>query len=94
MINKTQIIREVSAVTGHSALQTKYFVEAFLNSIEDHLIDGDAINFAGFGIFRTVKAGNHMIRNPKTGERVMAPEYRKAKFKTSIVLNRKVRNKK
>lgn len=92
MINKTQIIREVSAVTGHSARQTKCFVEAFLNNIEDHLIDGDEVNFAGFGIFRTVKAGDRMIRNPKTGEHLMAPEYRKAKFKTSIVLNRKLKN--
>ena len=56
-------------------------VDYIFSSIEDAVVKGEEVSFAGFGSFTTVKKSARTGRNPQTGETVKIPAKTVPKFR-------------
>lgn len=65
-------------------------LEAILNTFEEVLVNGDDVNFVGWGKFEVVEKAARNGRNPKTGEEVAIPAKKVVKFKAGKSLAEKV----
>ena len=65
-------------------------VNIILNEIGNALQQGRKAEFREFGVFTAQKKKARVARNPKTGEKVIAPEKIVPRFKPSIFLNRRL----
>jgi DNA-binding protein HU-beta len=52
-------------------------------SIKGSLLKGDKVTLQGFGTFEVVDIAETQRRNPRTGEKFMAPAHKAPKFKFS-----------
>lgn len=67
-------------------------VNIILNEIGNALQQGRKAEFRAFGVFTAQKKKARLARNPKTGEKLIAPEKIVPRFKPSIFLNRRLNN--
>jgi DNA-binding protein HU-beta len=65
-------------------------LNAFMELIEDLLIEGQEINFIGWGKFKTVQREEREGRNPQTGEKIKIAAKKLVKFKAGAKLDNKV----
>lgn len=75
-------------------VETEKAANAFLETIEDILVRGEEITFAGFGKFEVVKREARIGRNPRTGKEVKIEATKAPKFKAGRNLKEKVAIKK
>ncbi|MDR2702205.1 MAG: HU family DNA-binding protein [Spirochaetaceae bacterium] len=54
---------------------------AIIKAMADALIAGKAIEFRGFGALEVKERKAHKARNPKTGETLIAPAWRRILFR-------------
>lgn len=64
--------------------------EAILDTMEETLVAGDALNFIGWGKLEVVERAERMGRNPKTGETVKIEAKKNIKFKAGKALLEKI----
>lgn len=64
--------------------------ELILNAITDEVVNGEGLNFLGFGKLEAVPTVERIARNPKTGEEVTIPAGRRIKFTASKNLKEKL----
>ena len=90
-MNKPEFIAAVSEKTGLSRKDTERFVNAALDTITAALVQGEKVQFSGFGIFETKlrKASNG--RDPHTKLPMQIDETKVPSFKPSKVLKDTVR---
>lgn len=65
-------------------------VEAFLNTLEEALVEDQDVSFTGFGKFEVVERAERLGRNPKTGEDIIIDAKKVVKFKAGKALADKV----
>jgi len=65
-------------------------LETILATFEEVLVNGDDINFVGWGKFEVVEKAARTGRNPKTGEEVAIPAKKMVKFKAGKSLAEKI----
>lgn len=70
--------------------QTEKVLTAMLESLEEVLVKGEEISFLGFGKFETIEKAARTGRNPKTGEEIVIPAKKVAKFKPGKALSEKL----
>lgn len=84
----------VDAVMQAAAIETKKqaqaAVEAVIDTITKTLAKGDEVALTGFGTFKTMKRAAREVRNPRTGEKKMAPASIKPKFRAGKLLKEAV----
>lgn len=90
-MNKTEFVKNVKDIVseeleGVTLKDTTIFVEAFLKAIENGLVNGDKIQFVGFGSFETTERAERKGRNPKDGSEILIPASKAIKFKAGKAL--------
>ena len=80
-MNKTDLINAMAAEAGLSKSDTTKALTAFESIVADSLKRGEDVLLVGFGTFTVVERAERQGRNPATGETIMIPAARQAKFK-------------
>ena len=89
-MNKSELIEELSASTGHNPRLTDQTVRIFFERIKDALNAGDKVEIRGFGSFTLKKYKGYFGRNPKTGETVEVKPKQLPVFRTGKDLRSRV----
>lgn len=91
MMKKTELAEAVQKSVGlETKKQAEATVEAVFDTIAKAMARGDAVNVAGFGVFRVAKRAARMGINPKTGEKIHIPAKTAPKFRASKALKEAV----
>ena len=69
-MNKTEFAAAVAEAAGASKKDAENIINASLAQIEKSLVEGDKIQFVGFGTFETRERGERAAKNPRTGEQI------------------------
>jgi DNA-binding protein HU-beta len=70
---KSEFVERVAARSGLSKKDSAAAVDAFVETIENALRNGDEVNFTGFGKFHLAERASREGRNPRTGETISIP---------------------
>ncbi len=91
-MTKSEIISQVSEITGLTKVETETVVNGFFATVSEALENGETVNFRGFGNFivKHQKARNGF--NPSTKEKIWIDEKYKPVFRPSKTLKEKVNN--
>lgn len=85
-MNKRELIAQVGKNANLSSADATHAVEAVLDAVREALVKGQTVALTGFGTFSVTRRAERIGRNPKTGEKVMVPAGRQAKFRASKIL--------
>ncbi|WP_313798932.1 HU family DNA-binding protein [Cytobacillus sp.] len=69
-MNKTELVKFVSAQAELTQKDASKAVDALLNTISNTLADGEKIQLIGFGTFEVRERSARKGRNPQTGEEI------------------------
>ena len=89
-MNKSELIEELSVLTGHNPKLTDKSVRIFFERIKDALNAGDKVEIRGFGSFTLKNYKGYSGRNPKTGETVVVKPKKLPVFRTGKDLRSRV----
>lgn len=67
-MNKQELVLKVAEKASLSKKEAEKFVEAFMDTVADALVEGDKVALLGFGTFETRERAAREARNPATGE--------------------------
>ena len=90
-MNKPEFIAAVSEKTGLSRKDTERTVNAALDTISAALVEGERVQFSGFGIFETKLRKARIGRDPHIKLPMQIEETKVPSFKPSKVLKDTVR---
>ena len=93
IMTKSELIAEISRISGLTKVDSERALDAFIQSVETALKNGDEIKLVGFGTFLTTKKEATIGRNPKTGESMNIPARIVPKFRAGKQLKDAVDNK-
>ena len=85
-MTKQEFVGRVAQRSGLSQRDASKAVDAFLESIQEALQQGDSVSFTGFGKFATSDRKARTGVNPRTGERVEIAASRVPKFSAGSAL--------
>ncbi len=89
-MNKAELVSRVTEKTDLLKKDAEKAVGAVLASIEEALINGDKVQFVGFGTFETKDRAARKGRNPQTGEEIEIAASKVPTFKAGKSLRAKV----
>lgn len=89
-MTKKDFIDKYAEKIGESKKKTTELVEAFLGVVEESLVEGNNVQFVGWGTFDVKQTKERQGRNPKTGEAITIPAKKAVKFKAGKKLADKV----
>ena len=89
-MTKKDFIEKYAAKTGVSKRDAAKYADAFLETVEDSLVNAAGVQFVGFGTFETKTTKERKGRNPKTGEEITISARKAVSFKVGSVLKSKV----
>ena len=69
-MRKSQFVDRVASKSGLSRRDAAKAVDAFLDSVQESLQQGEDVSFTGFGKFSAQQRGARQGVNPRTGEKV------------------------
>ncbi len=91
-MTKTQFVDRVASKSGLSRRDATRAVDAFLDSIQEALQQGESVSFTGFGKFSAQQRGARTGVNPRTGERVEIAAATVPKFSAGSSLKNALKN--
>lgn len=80
-MNRKELIESISLKTGLTKKDAERALQAFLESVEETLMDGNKVSLVGFGTFESRERSARNGRNPRTGETIHIPATRVPVFK-------------
>jgi DNA-binding protein HU-beta len=80
-VNRADLIDLLAAENNSTKAAAELFINSFLSAIISQVARGEKITLAGFGTFDTLVRKSRNSRNPKTGEPLVIPAKRVARFK-------------
>jgi len=80
-MTKPEFIAKVAETAGTTKAEAERVVNAALDTIEESLKKGDAVQFVGFGTFEVRKREARTGINPKTKEKIQIPAKKAVAFK-------------
>ena len=90
-MNKTEIIGVVAKKADFSKVEAKKVVEAFIQTVQEVLFEGEKVTLLGFGSFEVANKAARMGINPKTKAPILIPARKTVKFKPGITLSKVVK---
>ena len=90
-MNKTQLIKNITASAGLTQAQATAALQAFETSIIDELANGGEVALTGFGTFKVTERAARTGRNPKTGETLEIAASKVPSFKAGKALKEAVK---
>jgi DNA-binding protein HU-beta len=85
-MNKNDLVSKVADSASLSKADATRALDAVFDGIIDTLKKGDELRLVGFGTFGVAERAASEGRNPRTGEKIMIPAARQAKFKAGKTL--------
>jgi DNA-binding protein HU-beta len=89
-MNKSDLVNKIVDTTGLTKSKANQVIDAMVDAIGFSLSNGEKVTLVGFGTFETSKRTGRVGRNPKTGDKVIIPPKRVAKFRPGVNLLNKV----
>lgn len=89
-MNKAEFIEKMVEKSGFTKKDATTAVESFIDIVGDAMVEGEKIQFVGFGNFEIGERAARKGKNPKTGEEIDIPASKTAKFKASKVLKERM----
>lgn len=86
VIRKPQFIDQYAEHLGIPKKDAEVYVSGFLYVLTQNLIEGNRVQFLGFGDFEARERAARKGRNPKTGEQIDIPATRVPAFKPGKTL--------
>lgn len=90
-MTKSDLISEVAAKTGMTKKDADTAVNAAIESVVGALASGDKVQLVGFGTFEVKVRGEHVGRNPFTGEPMTISESKHVSFSAGKTLKESVK---
>ena len=90
-MNKTEFIGAVAANANISKVDAKRVINAFIQTVEEALLEGDKVALLGFGSFVVLEKGARKGINPKTKEPINIPARKVIKFKPGTILAKSIK---
>ena len=69
VVNKGELIKEISEKSGATLKDTKRFLNAFIEAVSKAMKKGDDVALVGFGTFSVTERAERIGRNFKTGKK-------------------------
>lgn len=85
-MNKSELITAIAERTEMTKKDTEKFVNVFVETVTETLVDGDKVQLVGFGTFDVTQIAERNGRNPKTEESIVIPAHNRPKFKAGKAL--------
>lgn len=85
-VNKKEFAYKIAEKGGFYKKDAVKMTELFWETLLDCLSEDKKVNFYGIGHFELKTVREKEARNPKTGEKCIAPEHKKVKFYSSETL--------
>jgi DNA-binding protein HU-beta len=85
-VTKAEFVDRVASKSGLSRRDAGKAVDAFLDSIQESLRQGESVSFTGFGKFSAQQRGERQGVNPRTGEKVTIQAATVPKFSAGSAL--------
>jgi len=93
MTNKAMLARKLASKTLLSIKESSQIIDSLFESIAEELSEGNEISIVNFGKFTLYKQKPRPVRNPRTHEEMILDEFFSVKFKPSLYIKNKVKNK-
>lgn len=87
---KRDIAKIVASNTSYTQDDIMTIIDKTLETVSEAMVNGDKIQFNGFGIFKPVTRAARVARNPQTGETINVPSKKSYKFEMSDVLKKRI----
>lgn len=91
MLNKTDLINQVSESTELSKKDVTKAIDAVFEAIAGALQNGDKVQLVGFGNFEVRERSARKGRNPQTGEEIDIPATKVPAFKPAPAFKEQVK---
>jgi DNA-binding protein HU-beta len=85
-MNKHEFIGRLAQQEGIERKQAEKCTLAVLKALTDALVEGERVQFVGFGAFEVHERAEKMGRNPKTGEALLVAASKVPVFKPGKAL--------
>lgn len=89
-IGKKELVGTLAEKTGSTQKQMSEFINAFIETVEEKLAEGNKVQLTGFGTFMIRKRESREGRKPGTGERINIPASVAPVFRPGKSLKEKV----
>jgi integration host factor subunit beta len=89
-ISKKDLVDRIAETHHVQRANAKKIIQAFLDEMIAELAKGNRLEFRDFGIFDVRTRQAREAQNPKTLEKLHAPEKRSVKFKMGRVMKQKL----
>ena len=89
-MSKQLFIEAYSKVTGKTKKESEDLVNAFLDTVENLVLEGEDVQFVGWGSFKVQVREERKGINPKTKEEITIPAKKVLKFKVGKKLADKI----
>jgi DNA-binding protein HU-beta len=90
VVNKNELIEELSEKTGFTKSDTKKFIDKYIEVISKSLKKGKDVQLVGFGTFKVTKRKARTGRNPQTGKVLKIPAKKVPAFRAGKALKEAV----
>ena len=89
-MSKKEFVEAYAKATGETKKRAEELVNEFLGTVEEALVNGESVQFVGWGTFEVRKRAARTGRNPQSDEIITIPAKNVVKFKVGKKLADKV----
>ncbi len=89
-MKKVELVESVAKKAGLTKADADRAVSAFMETVEEALVNGDKVPLVGFGTFAVSERAAREGRNPQTGATVKIPARKAVSFKAGSALKEAV----
>jgi DNA-binding protein HU-beta len=70
-VNKAELVSKMAEKSGLTKKEAEVALNAFMNSVQDALVNNEKVQLVGFGTFETRERAARQGRNPRDPEQVI-----------------------
>lgn len=89
-MSKKEFVEAYAKATGETKKRAEELVNEFLGTVEETLVNGESVQFVGWGTFEVRKRAARTGRNPQSDEIITIPAKNVVKFKVGKKLADKI----
>ena len=91
-MNKQELITSMAEKTSLNKTNSEKALNAFIESVQEALANGEKVQLIGFGTFETKERAARVGLNPRTKERIDIPAKKVPSFKAGKEFKEKINN--
>lgn len=91
-MNKQELITSMAEKTSLNKANSEKALNAFIESVQEALANGEKVQLIGFGTFETKERAARVGLNPRTKEKIDIPAKKAPAFKPGKEFKEKIKN--